>query len=122
VGVAYRATDTFVVRAGYGITIDPWNLARPLRTNHPLLASLYITGPNTFQPAGRLRDGIPTLKAPDISNGVVDIPGNVGVNTLPDEFKRGYIQSWNFTVQKKLGEFTAQAGYKRPEANRASLG
>ena len=41
VGVAYRATDTFVVRAGYGLTIDPWNLARAMRTNHPLLASLY---------------------------------------------------------------------------------
>jgi hypothetical protein len=116
-GLAYRATDTFVVRAGYGITIDPWNLARPLRTNHPLLASLYITGPNTFQPAGPLKDGIPTVKAPDISSGVVDIPGNVGVNTLPDEFKRGYIQSWNFTVQKKLGEFTAQAGYVATRQN-----
>ena len=32
-GLAYRITDTWVVRAGYGLTNDPYNLARHLRTN-----------------------------------------------------------------------------------------
>jgi outer membrane receptor protein involved in Fe transport len=35
-GLAYRLTDTWVVRAGYGLTNDPYNLARPLRTNYPI--------------------------------------------------------------------------------------
>jgi len=111
VGLAYRATETFVIRAGYGITNDPWNLARPMRVNHPLLASLTIDGPNSYTPVGLLRDGIPTVEEPDLGNGIIDMPARVDVNTLADQFTRGYIQSWNFTLQKRLGQFTAQAGY-----------
>ncbi len=111
-GIAYRATDTFVIRAGYGITNDPYNLARPLRTNHPVLLALNVSAPNAFRPAGRLSDGIPAVKAPDLGNGIIDIPGQVGVNTLPQNFTRGYIQSWNFTLQKQLRwGFVGQAGY-----------
>src|SRR5262249_39629055 len=36
-GFAYRATDSFVVRGGYGITNDPFNIARSLRVNVPVL-------------------------------------------------------------------------------------
>jgi len=116
-GVAYRATETFVIRAGYGITIDPWNLARPMRANHPMLMSLTIIGPNPYQPAGLLRNGIPSVRPPDLGNGIVDIAGTVDVNTLEDFHKRGYIQSWNFMLQKKLGEFTLQAGYVATRQN-----
>lgn len=117
VGLAIRATETLVIRAGYGITNDPWNIARPMRANHPVLMSLSISGPNAFVPSSRLRDGIPTLTQPPLGNGIIDIPGNVDVNTLTDRFKRGYIQSWNFSVQKKLGNFSAQAGYVATRQN-----
>ncbi|HEY2934725.1 MAG TPA: TonB-dependent receptor [Acidobacteriota bacterium] len=111
-GFAYRVANDFVVRAGYGITNDPYNLARPLRTNHPLLLAATFPAPNAFQPAGRLKDGIPTITAPSVGNGIIDIPGTVGVNTLADKFNRGYIQSWNLTLQKTLGwGFVGQAGY-----------
>jgi hypothetical protein len=112
VGIAWRATDDFVIRAGYGITIDPYSLARPMRTNYPLLVVLNVNAPNGFQPAGRLRDGIPTVTAPDLGNGIVDIGPTVAANTLEQNFKRGYIQSWNFSLQRKLWwGFTGQAGY-----------
>ena len=35
VGVTFRATPTMVLRGGFGITNDPYSLARPMRTNHP---------------------------------------------------------------------------------------
>jgi hypothetical protein len=36
----------------------------------------------------------------------------VSVITLPDEFKRGYVQSWNLTLQKELKwGFVGEAGY-----------
>src|SRR5438132_13353147 len=41
-GIAYRATNTFVIRAGYGITYDPLNLARPLRAHYPVSGSLLL--------------------------------------------------------------------------------
>ncbi len=116
-GLAIRLTDTLVMRMGYGISIDPWNMARPMRVNHPILMSLSESGPNAFTPVGRLAEGIPTLKQPDLGNGIIDMPGNVDVNTLADFFKRGYIQSWNFMLQKKLGNFSFQAGYVATRQN-----
>lgn len=111
-GLAYRVTEDFVIRAGYGITIDPYNLARNIRTNHPILLALTVSQPNFFQPAGRLQDGIPPIAAPDLGNGIIDVPGTVGVNSYANEFRRGYIQSWNLTLQKRLmWGFVGEAAY-----------
>src|SRR5258706_532682 len=82
----------FAVRAGYGITNAPYSLARPLRANYPILLAAGFVGPNSFQPEGLLKDGIPLLKSPDLGNGVIDMPLSAAVNTLPQEFRRGYIQ------------------------------
>jgi len=112
VGIAWRPKEDFVVRVGYGITIDPYSLARPMRTNYPLLVVLNLNGANAFQPAGRLRDGIPSVQAPSLGNGVIDIGPAVAANSLDARFRRGYVQSWNLTLQKTLaGGFVAQAGY-----------
>ncbi len=112
IGIAFRATDTFVVRAGYGITYDPLNLARNLRSNYPIILVQNVTGPNSYQPGGTLKAGIPEMKPVDFGNGVIDVPANYAVVSLGDEFQRGYVQSWNFTLQKKLPKgFIAQAGY-----------
>ncbi|MCZ2076854.1 MAG: TonB-dependent receptor [Bryobacteraceae bacterium] len=112
IGVAYRATDTFVLRAGYGITYDALNLARNLRSNYPIILVQNLTGVNSYQPAGSLQTGIPLMQPVDFGNGIIDVPENYAVVSLGDKFERGYVQSWNFTLQKKLaGGFTAQAGY-----------
>ncbi len=111
-GIAYRATDTFVVRAGYGISYDPYSLSRPLRTNHPILIELVIPAPNSLSAAGRLSDGIPPIEPPGLGDGIIPVPGNVSTQTIPIDFQRGYIQSWNFTLQKRLGwGFVGEAGY-----------
>jgi hypothetical protein len=111
-GIAWRATETFILRAGYGITNDPYSLARPMRTNFPLLVVLNVNGSNSYQPAGKLRDGIPEVRAPELGNGVIPIGGTVAANTVEENFRRGYIQSWNFTLEKQIGwGFAGQAGY-----------
>src|SRR5437899_3100777 len=101
-GFAYRATDTFVVRGGYGITNDPFNIARSLRANVPVLLPFIQTGPNSRVPVGHLQDGIPQIVVPDFSSGVASIAGNLGLNTTSTDFVRGYIQSWNVTLQKEF--------------------
>ncbi len=112
VGVAYRATSGFVIRAGYGITNDPWSLSRGFRTNYPAMLSLAYEGANAYQPFGRIEEGIPAVVYPDMANGIVAVPRTYATNSLPQTFKRGYIQSWNLTLQKELRYgFTAQAGY-----------
>jgi hypothetical protein len=112
-GLAYRVSDTLVIRAGYGITNDPYNLLRPFRLNYPELINLNTTSLNGYAPASQLSAGIPPPVVPDFGNGIISIPGDVAVNTIiGNQFKRGYIQSWNFTVQKRLGhEWTGEAGY-----------
>jgi len=111
-GLAYRATDTFVVRAGYGITNDPFSITEPMRMNYPTQLALNISGANSFQPAGTLEKGIPPLVAPALGNGIIDVPIDAVLATAPKKVNRGYVQSWNLTVQKNLkGGFTAQAGY-----------
>lgn len=113
-GLAYRASDTMVIRGGYGINYDPYPLAfvRDLLGNYPSSIGLTLTSPNNFQSAGRLRDGIPAIQVPDISSGVIPVPANIGARTLDQEPKRGYIHSWNVTVQKELPwAMTGQVGY-----------
>jgi hypothetical protein len=113
VGIAYRAQEGLVLRVGYGITNDPFNLARPLRTNHPMLLSLVINSANGFAPASQLENGIPAIQTPQLGNGVIDIPLNVELNSLMNNnWRRGYIQSWNVSLQKELGRgWVAEAAY-----------
>jgi hypothetical protein len=63
-GLAYRIGPRLVLRAGFGISTDPYPLARPLRTNHPVVIDFNAVGANSFQFAGRLEDGIPPIAAP----------------------------------------------------------
>ena len=49
---------------------------------------------------------------PDLSQGTVDLPLTVGTQTFPEVFNRGYIQSFNLTVQRDIGaHVTVQAAY-----------
>ncbi len=112
VGLAYRATNSMVLRAGYGITNDPFIGTELLRAEYPVLIPLVIDGANSFVAAGRLENGIPAIRVPDFGNGVVDVPSTYAFGGYPKDFKRGYIQSWNMAVQKQLtGTLTAEVAY-----------
>lgn len=111
-GIAYRISDSFVLRTGYGLTYDPISLARTFRTNYPMLSAFNIIAPNSAAPAGLLRNGIPPTPAIAINNGRSAVPGTVNVLTLGDSFRRPYIQSWNLVLEKNIGAgFVASAGY-----------
>jgi hypothetical protein len=113
-GLAYRITERIVARGGYGINYDPYPLAfvRDLIGNYPSSIQLTIPAPNTFQFAEPLSAGIPEVPVPDVSSGIIPVPLGVTARALPDKPKRGYIHSFNFTVQSELpGGFTGQAGY-----------
>lgn len=112
IGIAYRITPKFVMRAGYGLTNDPYALARPLRTNHPILLNLINDAPNGFAYVSPLSQGIPSVTPPSLGNGIIPIPSNVSAITLPQKFDRGYIQSWNVSLQHELKfGFTGEVAY-----------
>ncbi len=110
-GIAYRVTEKTVVRAGYGISVDP-NSFRNLRDAYPATISSQFSGASTWQAAGSLRTGIPAVPLPDLSQGVIELPRAVGTQTFPEVFRRGYIQSFNLTVQHDIGAgLIGQAAY-----------
>jgi hypothetical protein len=102
-GVSWRVTDTSVLRGGFGITNDPYSLARPMRTNHPVLLNLLEEADNSWTWVSRIEDGIPNIPEADLTGGIIPVPGNVTVVTLPDKFDRGRLESWNVAYEKELG-------------------
>ncbi|PYT24252.1 MAG: hypothetical protein DMG57_29310, partial [Acidobacteria bacterium] len=113
VGLAYRFGDKTVLRAGFGITNDPYPVSRPLRSPYPAVIVDEYQQLNSFVPAGSLEAGIPSVTFPDLSTGVLDIAKTISTNSLqPGKFRRGYIESFNFTVQRDLGAgLVLQTGY-----------
>jgi hypothetical protein len=105
VGLAWRVDEKTVVRAGYGINYDPIPFSRPLRGWYPLVIDAANNAPNSFSWAGTIEQGVPNTQGPDVSSGVVSLPGNVAERSpWGGEIHRGYEQSWNLTVERKLPE------------------
>jgi hypothetical protein len=112
VGLAYRLTDKTVIRAGYGLTYDPLPFSRPLRGFYPLTVAQNIVSANAYSSVGTLAQGIPEFTGPDLTKGSGPLPANVDMRSPWGAIKRGYIQSWNFTVQQQLpSNFVVSAAY-----------
>jgi len=125
VGFAYQINNDTVVRAGFGISVDPLPLARPLRGFYPLTVGSNFVGANSFAPfssfsplasplpGGPIPVGIPSVCCPNISSGTLSLPAQALERTVgPGELKRGYIESWNLVVERKLpANFLVSVGY-----------
>lgn len=114
VGLAYRVTDSTVVRAGFGMSYTPF----PDNTyayNYPVRAN------NAYNPAGAgfgpavLADGVTTASfqagfpapVPIVvpSNGIIPATGSLKAQnffTIPQDYLNPYVESWNFAVQQSL--------------------
>jgi hypothetical protein len=100
-GAAYRLGEKTVIRSGYGISIDPNNF-RALRDAYPAVISQQLSGLTSYMPAGSLATGLPPVDLPDISTGKLVFPSTLGTTTFPQNLRRGYINSYNFTIQRDL--------------------
>lgn len=112
-GIAYRLGENTVIRTGYGLNVDPLPFSRPLRGFYPLTINSNITSTNSFGYARTLSDGIPPVIGPDLSSGVVPLPATASERSpWAGELHRGYIQSYNFTVERKLPlDMVTSVGY-----------
>ncbi len=112
VGLAYRATDTFVIRTGYGISWDPTPVARNAIGSFPNRTINTIRGASSFDAAFPIAQGLPDVAQPDLGDGTVILPSNLSVNTIDPNYRRGYVQSWNFMLETDLGGgWIGEAGY-----------
>lgn len=102
-GVAHRLSSSAVLRGGVGLTNDPYSLSRSMRTNYPILLNLVDQAEHSFTWVRPIEQGIPLIQdAPDVSSGIIPVPPNVTVITLPDEFNRGRIWSYNAAYEQEL--------------------
>jgi hypothetical protein len=120
-GVAYRMNNKTVIRTGYGITYNPMPLARPLRGFFPLTIAKVFPGANSYTPYRPLEQGIPQISGPDANQGSVALPAEVMNRSISGkELKRGYVQSWNLTVERELpGNIIGSVAYVGTQTVRA---
>jgi hypothetical protein len=115
VGFAYRLSENSVLRSGYGITYDPLPFSRPLRGMYPATIGSTFVSPTPFTWFDTLDKGIPAIPIPDTSTGVITLPPTIDMGPRSPwggEVSRGYIQSWNFTLERKLpGDLITSIGY-----------
>jgi len=123
IGFAYRVRENWVVRSGYGISYNPLPWARPFLGGYPsTLAASWGAGTAEAQfrdPSygwfNTLDLGIPDVPTPDLSKGILELPLHLDMgprSAWGGKIHRGYIQSWNFTIERKLPlETVVSAGY-----------
>jgi hypothetical protein len=123
-GIAYRLDSKTVIRLGYGMSADSnnWRFFRnnfPATTNSDrqppsnlsFAPAASLTG-ETLAPYPNLPVGIPFVALPDVSSGVIQLPAGVNPgSTVPFDFRRGYIHSYNLTLQREIAGFVAETGY-----------
>jgi hypothetical protein len=136
-GVAYRVSEQTVVRAGFGMTVDPDNFRR-FRETYGAVTNINLGGANSYTPAdclqaadgansitgcgtvGNSTVGIPPVAQPDYTTGFLTLPTSASTETVPKNYRRGYIESWNLAVQQDLpAHFNMNLTYVGTHAVRA---
>ena len=105
IGIAYKLGERTVIRAGYGLTPNPLPFSRPLRGLYPATITARNAASFQYGVLGPLAQGIPEVPTPDVSSGVIPLPRNVDMGPRSPwggRLNRGYIQSWNFTVERRM--------------------
>jgi hypothetical protein len=118
-GIAWRPAETLVLRTGYGLSYDPFNIGRELRGEYPTQYALTLPFPDTRAWSTTLDQGLPPIPAPPQGERI-PMPLNAALLTVDENYRRGYVQSWNLTVEKQLGEWIASAGYVATRSVRQS--
>lgn len=133
-GVAYRASEKLVVRAGFGVSYVPF-IDNTYAYNYPIKTSTFYNNNATYgqalNPVGGVVNfvtGIPaTPTASFTSNGTLTetaANGTIGLANLyiPLNFRNPYVSSWNAVVQQALPhESSLQLAYVANHGTRISI-
>lgn len=127
IGLAYRASNTTVIRAGYGVNYNgAYARAVPFTQFWTFSRTLDINSPDGgFTPAFMLSEGLPAVQpftdADRVGTFGATISGRrtVSPDYIQQHQQNGYSQQWNFTLQKQLpdnilleAQYQANVGHK----------
>ncbi|MGH9839832.1 MAG: TonB-dependent receptor domain-containing protein [Blastocatellia bacterium] len=117
-GIAYRLDDKTVIRTGYGRSYIPLSINTLATQNFGGQTDVTFTGAAAQLPprdaSGNvitISTGIPSVTGVDTSGGVVTPPANVALGVVNPNQKRGYVQSYNLTVERDIYGFVSSIGY-----------
>jgi hypothetical protein len=115
VGIAYRASDSLVFRAGYSRNPQNDNMIGGRMRNFPVNVQIndVAVGGNNFTPVGSFSDGYPLLPILNLNTEMLEVPAGVNITTNEiGRYTRGVINTFNVSAQKVLPyNLTAQIGY-----------
>jgi hypothetical protein len=81
---------------------DPLPFSRPLRGFYPLTINANTVPGAAYQYLNPLDQGLPPVIGPDLSTGIIPVPKNADERSPGTSLTRGYIQSWNFSIERRL--------------------
>lgn len=114
IGVAYRAKESLVFRAGFSRNPQNNNMGRGQLRNFPAEIALLSTGANSFANVGSISNGFPAFPVLDLTTGAILLPPGTGVTTWDPTttFVRGQITMFNVSAQIMLPHnMSAQLAY-----------
>jgi len=103
-GIAYRPIQGTVMRAGFALTPEQINMFRDGLYNYPANIGYSDASTNPYTAVAPLAAGIPVVQPPDISSGSITLPAGTTFATSPKNFVRGYVESYNVTVEQDFGK------------------
>ena len=104
-GFAYAWRPRTVLRGGYGISYFPDKFGATggtLNDNYPFISNQQITPPSIYLPSNQysINAGIPSPVPPNLSQASVPLVGSA--TYFDPNYKMGYVQFWNLTIQHQL--------------------
>ena len=117
VGFAWRATNTVVIRSGYGLAYNsPYWAGGAVPTNGFDRSADFASPDGGFTPAFLFKDGMPPIPEPSPSAGFGSVTIGSAPKISPGFYQRnqptGYAQQWNLTIQKELhGNMLMEGAY-----------
>jgi hypothetical protein len=107
VGFAYALQPRTAIRGAYGISYYPDKFGASggtLNNNYPFISVQQLTPPDRFNvsPQFYIGQGIPIPARPDLTVPSVPLVGSA--TYFDPNYKIGYIQFWNFTLQHQLSK------------------
>jgi Carboxypeptidase regulatory-like domain len=108
-GFAYAAGPKMAIRGGYGISYFPDKFGATggtLNNNYPFISLQTVTPPSIYIPSPQysISNGIPSPVIPNLNQASVPLIGSA--TYFDPNYKLGYVQSWNLTVQRQLTKDT----------------
>jgi hypothetical protein len=83
IGLAYRPTESMVLRAGFSLNPEQITQSRDAIYNYPADLLGNYSAPNSYSAVSTLAEGIPVLQPPDISSGIIPLPPGASFATSP---------------------------------------